>query len=97
VTDNDVHIHRPSRTGVEVGLVVSVVGMLLGLAFNAGIQYAHLNNLDTRTQTLENEYQTVSSAQTPVQVRLGNIETLLHVMKDQQDKMQRSIDGERKP
>jgi len=77
--------------------VVSVVGMLLGLAFNAGIQYAHLNNLDTRTQTLENEYQTVSSAQTPVQVRLGNIETLLHVMKDQQDKMQRSIDGERKP
>ena len=77
--------------------MVSVVGMLLGLAFNAGIQYAHLNNLDTRTQALESEYQTINTAQTPIQVRLGNIETLLRVMKDQQDKMQHSIDGENKP
>lgn len=97
MTDNDVNFHRPSRTGVEIGLVMSVVGMLLGLAFNAGIQYAHVNNLDARTQTLESEYQTINTAQTPIQVRLGNIETLLRVMKDQQDKMQHSIDGEHKP
>lgn len=88
---NEVH-RRPSRTGVEIGLVVSVVGMLLGLAFNAGIQYAHIAQLDTRTTALETEYQTINTAQTPIQVRLGNIETILHVIQEQQSKLQQSVD-----
>lgn len=91
-TGDEVAHRRPSRTGMEIGLVVSVVGMLLGLAFNAGIQYAHIAQLDSRTQALEAEYETVNSAQTPIQVRLGNIETLLHVIQDQQAKIQHSVD-----
>lgn len=87
----DTH-RRPSRTGVEIGLVVSVVGMLLGLAFNAGIQYAHIAQLDTRTATLQNEYDNINSAQTPIQVRLGHIETLLQVIQDQQSHLQQSVD-----
>jgi|SRR5690348_6405376 len=89
---DEVTHRRPSRTGMEIGLVVSVVGMLLGLSFNAGIQYAHIANLDTRTTTLETEYQQIDSAQTPIQVRLGHIETLLQVIQDQQSKIQRSVD-----
>lgn len=93
MTEAGAELHRkPSRTGIEIGLVVSVVGMLLGLAFNAGIQYAHIENIDSRTQALEAEYQTINSAQTPIQVRLGNIETLLHVIQDQQSKIQHSVD-----
>jgi len=95
MTEQGADLHRkPSRTGIEVGLVVSVVGMLLGLAFNAGIQYAHIANLDSRTQMLEADYQQINTAQTPIQVRLGNIETLLHVIQDQQSKIQHSVDAQ---
>jgi hypothetical protein len=84
--------HRPSRTGVEIGLVVSIVGMLLGLAFNAGIQYAHIASLDVRTTALETQYAEIDHAQTPIQVRLGHIETLLQVIQSQQTKLQHSVD-----
>lgn len=75
---------RPSRTGIEVGLVLSVVGMLLGLAFNAGIQYERQNDLANRTTTLEAEYATIVNQQTPIQVRLDHIETILGIIQQQQ-------------
>lgn len=101
MTDNDVHIHRPSRTGVELGTIIAVIGMLAGLIFNAGIQYDRQITTESRVSKLEGEYGTMHDSQLEergtTNTRLGNIETLLHVMKDQQDKMQSSIDGERKP
>jgi hypothetical protein len=67
--------------------------MLLGLSFNAGIQYAHIAQLDTRTTTLETKYEEMDHAQTPIQVRLGHIETLLQVIQSQQAKLQHSVDA----
>lgn len=72
--------------------MVSVVGMLLGLSFNGGIQYDRQVNTESRVTKLETEYSAQHDAQMEMKgqtdTRLGNIETLLHVMKDQLDKMQ---------
>lgn len=92
--DAAVH-HRPSRTSVEIGLIVSVVGMLIGLAFNAGIQYAHINNLETRTGSLEIEVSTLhddaANDKRDTQVRLSRIETILSQMQDTQKEIRKAI------
>jgi hypothetical protein len=91
--------HRPSRTGVEIGLVLSVVGMLLGLAFNAGIQYAHINNLEMRTGALEGEYSTMHDGQADekreTQVTLAKIQTTLSQMQATQAEIRKAVKGAR--
>lgn len=92
---SEVHLHRPSRTGVEIGLVLSIVGMLLGLAFNAGIQYAHIETLESRTGSLEGQMSAIQAAEEDTkrdtQVRLGKIETMLGQMQDTQKDIRKAL------
>ena len=93
--DAPVQTHRPSRATVEVGLVLSIVGMLVGLAFNAGIQYAHLSNLENRTGTLETEYNVLHDKEAndsgATAVQLAHISTLLDQIQAQQQQIQTAI------
>lgn len=41
------HNDRKSRTGVEIGTVVVILIFMLGLSFQAGIQYGDTQNLKT--------------------------------------------------
>jgi hypothetical protein len=95
---NELH-RKPSRTGVEIGLVMSVVGMLLGLAFNAGIQYAHINSLETRTTSLELQYGTMHDQQADgkleTQVALAKIQTTLVQIQTTQSEISNAVKGQR--
>lgn len=78
-----------------MGLVLSVVGMLLGLSFNAGIQYAHINNIEARTGALESEYNALhdreASDNGTTAVQLAHISTLLDQIQIQQKQIQQAI------
>lgn len=86
-------MHRPSRSGIEIGYVITVSLMLLTLAFNAGIQYARVNSLENTQTALSQQVQSITAAQTPVQVRLGRIETILGEIQQQQAALQATLDG----
>lgn len=69
------------KTSVEVGFVVVLIFSLLGLAFNAGIQYARIDGVERRTTVLEVEQRTqhddVLNGRAQITSKLSRIEALL--------------------
>jgi len=70
-----------AKTGLEVGIVITVGLFLLGIAFNAGIQYARIDDLYTRDAQRNKDIKAVQAEVNHLAVdtpaRLGVIETKL--------------------
>ena len=85
-----------ARSSVEVGIVVTVVGFLVTLAFNAGIQYSQINSLKAIEQVHSeqikdiNAQAAISKEKQEVQnnltnVSLAHIETMVEAMRATQE------------
>lgn len=71
------------RNGIEMGVVITAGIFMIGLSFNAGIQYARINEVSSQQQRLSAEYDQLFASETPIQVRLDHIETMLSVIQQE--------------
>lgn len=87
---------RPSRASVEISLMLSLIGTMVALSFNAGIQYSHISDNTSRLGELESKYTMLHDKEnadsSATNVSLMHISTLLGEMQAQQQQLQQSID-----
>lgn len=85
-----------ARTSVELGLVVTILLALVGMAFNAGVLWARVTGLESRTGKLEVDYAAVHDAQMSgdgkTQGQLATITVQLQAIQDQQHDIQKKLD-----
>lgn len=96
MSEHDAHgakVH--ARTSVELGLVVTILLAIVGMAFNAGILWARVTGLETRTGKLEANYDSVHDAQMQsvgqTQGQLATIAAQLAAIKDQQGEIRSQL------
>lgn len=86
-----------ARTSVELGVVVTILLSIVGFAFNAGILWARVNGLESRTGKLEIDYSTVHDAQMQgdgkTQGQLATITAQLESIAAQQRDIKQKLDA----
>jgi hypothetical protein len=84
-----------ARTTVELGVVVTILLSIVGFAFNAGILWARVNGLESRTGKLEIDYNAVHDAQMQgdgkTQGQLATITAQLEAISAQQRDIKQQI------
>jgi hypothetical protein len=71
------HNERKSRTGIEVGTVVVILIFMLGLSFQAGIQYGDTQNLKTVVAVNRSDIDKFNSDSNTITERLARVEAIL--------------------
>jgi len=86
-----------ARTSVELGVVVTILLSIVGFAFNAGILWARVNGLESRTGKLEIDYSAVHDAQMQgdgrTQGQLATIAAKLEAISAQQIDIKQKLDA----
>lgn len=73
-----------ARTSIEVGAIFAAVAFMLGISFNAGIQYANIHDLQVHQSMQDEQIKDLQQLQQGVPVRLTRIETILQQIQQQQ-------------
>lgn len=68
---------QKARTGIEVGTVVVILIFMLGLSFQAGIQYGDTQNLKTVVAVNRGDIDKLKSDSSPITERLARVEAIL--------------------
>lgn len=72
------------KTSYEVGSAIAIGIFGIGLSFNAGVQYARINAVQAEQEQLAAQQEQFTASETPIQVRLDHIETMLSVIQSEQ-------------
>lgn len=79
-----------TRTGIEMGAIFGVITFMLGIAFNAGIQYANISDIRSHQNLQDSQIKDLRDAQTAIPQRLTRIEVLLEQVKERTSAQQAS-------
>lgn len=78
-----------TRSTIEVGAVFAIVGFVITLAFNAGIQYSQINRLSDGQAAHEVQIKAMEASNAANSVQIGqslaHIETLVEDMRASQE------------
>lgn len=80
------------RRGLPVALAWTIMAFLLGLAFQAGIAWARLNQQDTRIAAIESRLPESDSIVTAVRIELSGLRADMRALADQLGQVQRRLD-----
>lgn len=78
-------IHKPtdrSRSGIEIGAAITALIFMLGLSFQAGIQYGETQNLKSAAATDKIEIAKMAERSETLDSRMSRVEQLLADIRD---------------
>jgi len=65
------------KNKIEVGVIIAVILFTLGIVFNAGIQYARINNIQNIQRLHDVKLVKLKEALNPIQIQLAKQSQLL--------------------
>lgn len=68
---------------VRTGLDISIIGFMMGAAFNAGIVYNKLGQMDSRISSSEDEIKQIQHDEQPLSERVARMEAILQDIRDE--------------
>lgn len=73
-----------ARTSIEVGAIFAAVAFMLGISFNAGIQYANIHDLQSHQAVQDSQIKDLQQTQQELPSRLTRIEVILQQIQQSQ-------------
>lgn len=76
---------QKTRSSIEIGAVFAIVGFVITLAFNAGIQYGQISNLKATEEIHSSQIQAIQATNSSNGAILSHIQTMVEDMRASQE------------